>query len=1068
MSRYVPIENRAHGDELRAQNRDRIRENEKKVVDQFLYDNCQDILLGQCQEPLLEHRVDELFVAVKKGLSGHKLKVRHNHLALRLQQAARLHNLDLPNQQRMIVLHSESAPVTPAGFEELANSRKWVEGFWADVEDPGSLHGADQKKIDAGRLLFSLIVFGGVHSKKKLERLVETIPNGVRRLEKHTWMDIDTGEGLWRWYPDPVSMLLLKRWYKSYGQAHWPSGVNTDVARLVFGFLKVLHVLEPDANRPNVILRKLIGASATRDATRLEGVFHHIQRSNGATVSLPADAWERLLSKKIAPQSEQKPDFKKAQAANDLRPLTGRCDSDAYAGVRTIQSVLKAASRTSKKGGKDTTYQQLSAIAEDESWAPIVRVLASWAAHLRRYGGRQKRLVISSVQSYLATIAKPLVTILSGDEDLNALGEDEWQNVYERLLSSAPSGKRRANRAVVAGWFHEYLAEQFGMPEVEIEGATVNGEVDANILTPAEYVRAQNILQHSDASSRLTRIREIVFILGFRCGLRRSEVQKMLIKDLQGLLDPASTHPELLTRSNKFAGQKSISGTRRLPLWAMLTDVELNQLRDWYRYRLTEPNTKQNDLLFSEPQRGGRLIPQRDLFTPIQEAMRIASGTDTLRFHHLRHSCVTFVGLRLLERRPCELMKAEWAQDDSGNIVIPRWGHDIFAIANRSPEWTPTRKKLWFLSILAGHASPGQTLRSYMHLMDYVIGVRQSERRLPALNLRGQANLLGLSPESVEVFRNRNGLKGPTTARELAVVAQQRWPAGVCHTAGKNLSFFEMPDLSDISVRLEPEPHTALMIYDALLQFNRMVAEGCSRPVALHKVAEKLDLAATTIEAWLDLGERMVHRYVRRGSYRTTHSQNAVKTPQTVAYKEGVGGSTMPELPECPAPPKSKQALGLVEVFFEGVRRWFREDSKAARTALQIVNDAIQRSGTQISFTSDEDKRIYLELVDKAGAMHLARVRVRAPERGIPSREVKAHWSDYFKVPKSRVVIASEVSKGDRFPYGSAQIEIRPEPKLGQGALQHTMHSLRFAVFTLMLSCASEDGIEQACKVDEC
>ncbi|MBZ2170257.1 site-specific integrase [Marinobacter sp. F4216] len=671
MSRYVPVEDRAYGDEVRAENRGRVVERERQAVDRYLEERCQDILTGQCSNTLSEHRIDQLFAAVKEGVSGNKLKIRHNYLVHRLQQAAREHNLDLPNQQRMLVLHGESAPATPAGFEELATSHGWVDGFWDDIENPLSRDGFDTEKLDAGRLLFSCIVFGGVHSRKKLELLVDAIPKGVWHLEELTWMDVETSTGLWRWFPDPVSTLLLQRWYKTYGVGHWPRANNTDAPRLIFHFLKFLNRLPEAETRPKVVFRKLIDASATRDATWLEGVFHHIQHTHGAIVSLPKEAWARLLTRQVAFQAHEIERYEGANPATALRPLTGRCDSDAFAGVGAIQAVLRQATRISEAGERDKTYQHLTAIAEDDSWAPIVRVLARWTAHLRRFGGQQKRLVISSIQRYLTTIANPLVSLLATTDDLNALGEDEWQELYDRLCSGASCRKRRADRAVVAGWFHEFLVEQFGMPEVEIEGATTNGETDANLLTPAEYVRAQSMLEHSDASTRLIKIQKLVLMLGFRCGLRRTEVQKILIKDVQGLMAPVSKRPELFTRGNKFAGQKSSSGTRRLPLWALLTKVELNQLADWYQYRLKEPNTTGSDLLFCAPQRGRELIPQRELFTPIQEAMRMASGTPSLRFHHLRHACVTLTGLRLFERRPGELMQEKWARDDSGNMAMP-------------------------------------------------------------------------------------------------------------------------------------------------------------------------------------------------------------------------------------------------------------------------------------------------------------------------------------------------------------------------------------------------------------
>ncbi len=1056
MSRHVPVEERDHGDEIRSKKRRQDIEKEWRFVDRYLDENAQNILLGECPSQLSEHRIDELFAAVTKDVSGYKSKIRNNYLAELLQRAASEHNLDLPNQQRIVVLHGDSAPATPAGFEELAILRTWVNGFWVDIENPRSRDIAKEKKLDAGRLIFSFIVFGGVHSKKKLRWLVDAIPKGVFSRDGLTWMDIETNMGLWRWYPDPVSMLLLQHWYRTHGANQWPAEMNTDLARLVFNYLRFLELLQRGETKPKHVFRRLFDASATLDATWIEGAIHHIQRSINATVSLPAEAWARLLTKKVPRRISGNVEETKSRPVTDLQPLTGRCDTDVFIGVRAIQAILKKATRRSDLGAGDKTYQELTAIAGDDSWAPVVRVLASWTAHMRRYGGRQKRIVTSSIKKYLSSIAKPLAEILSGADDLNAFGEDEWQEVYDRLLATATSGKQRSSRAIFAGWFHEYLVVQFGMPEVEIEGATVNGEVDANILTPAEYVRSKNILAYSGESPRLIQIRQNVLTLGFRCGFRRTEIQKTLIKDLQGLLDSSCKRPELLTRSNKFAAQKSDSGTRRMPLWTLLTDGELEELREWYRYRLREPGTKPTDLLFCAPQRGSELIPQRELFTPIQEAMRAASGTDTLRFHHLRHSCVTFTAMRLFERHAGELMRDEWATDDDGNIVMPHWGQDIFSIANRSPGWGPTRKKLWFLALLAGHASPGQTLASYAHLMDYVIGVRQAQRRLPALGTPAQANLLGSTPESVAVFRSRQKLKGEPTARELAAVVLRRWPSGVCQTAGKHLIEFNAPDPKALPERLVVEPNTAFLIYGALLEYNRLVAEDYGREMAMHKVGERFALAAGTLEAWLELGRSLINQPVRKGSRVRKYTRNPVKDAKQVSFKDGVGGVVMPELPECPAPPTAKGAHGLVEDIFERVRRWLREEPEAALHALQTVNDAITSSNTQILFTRDEGKLTYREFIEQAGLMHLIKVRIKGPQRVVPDRELKAHWSHRFNVPKSRVVIISQASEGDRFRYGSAQIEIRPEPKLGKGASQNTMKAVKFAIFMLMLSCAGE------------
>lgn len=68
MSKHIPTEGRAHGDEIRGENRRRIVERERKAVDQYLLESCQDILLGQCESSISEQRVDGLFAVINEVL----------------------------------------------------------------------------------------------------------------------------------------------------------------------------------------------------------------------------------------------------------------------------------------------------------------------------------------------------------------------------------------------------------------------------------------------------------------------------------------------------------------------------------------------------------------------------------------------------------------------------------------------------------------------------------------------------------------------------------------------------------------------------------------------------------------------------------------------------------------------------------------------------------------------------------------------------------------------------------------------------------------------------------------
>lgn len=116
-------------------------------------------------------------------------------------------------------------------------------------------------------------------------------------------------------------------------------------------------------------------------------------------------------------------------------------------------------------------------------------------------------------------------------------------------------------------------------------------------------------------------------------------------------------------------------------------------------------------------------MPAEKLIKPVRDAIRIASGTPTMRFHHLRHSCASFSALRLLESFPGQLFPKEWACSDDREVIMPHWGRHWFEVLYAEDHYFPARDRIQFLTIMMGHASPGQTIRTYAHILDYALGV---------------------------------------------------------------------------------------------------------------------------------------------------------------------------------------------------------------------------------------------------------------------------------------------------------------------------------------------------------
>src|SRR5690606_33500150 len=139
----------------------------------------------------------------------------------------------------------------------------------------------------------------------------------------------------------------------------------------------------------------------------------------------------------------------------------------------------------------------------------------------------------------------------------------------------------------------------------------------------------------------------------------------------------------------------------------------------------------------------------------------------------------------------------------------------------------------------------------------------------------------------------------------------------------------------------------------------------------------------------------------------------------------------LPELAQCPAPPTPHAGQELANEFFEKLLCWSQSEPEQFASAMNAVQNAMQRSHQQISFRSDANKNRYHRLVQQVGLCHLVRVVVKpAPDSQYNKGQIKRYWSEELDIRESRVKLSTECATGQRNLWGVAQLEVRPEPKL--------------------------------------
>lgn len=366
-------------------------------------------------------------------------------------------------------------------------------------------------------------------------------------------------------------------------------------------------------------------------------------------------------------------------------------------------------------------------------------------------------LKVSSVYRYYQEVAH-LWLYRTETQELDELDESELEHIYEQILASKTDAKARNYLHGRLRDLHQFASEHYGLPALNsffsTTSTTVNqAQVRVGYVTEDVY---QAMLKRLDNLTGLEQETQqglkIMLMLAYRTGMRRGELLKLRLSDIQ-----ESEEAWVYVVNNRYGNNKTDSARRKIPTYVLLLPEELQQFKDYIgRRRSQNPHTT-NTLVFSDPHavttpHSGTMVSNLIKYLLAQ------CDLGDLTFHHLRHSALTNLMFVMHGNNLLIENLTGYIPEHADKIR-----QELYCVSPYS------RRDIYHsVSGLAGHLTPETTFLHYIHEVSFLIWDKLRAYN-PALSVRNVRYFSGLSTEYLNKHLAQNG---SATLQQLEVKSE--------------------------------------------------------------------------------------------------------------------------------------------------------------------------------------------------------------------------------------------------------------------------------------------------------
>lgn len=590
---------------------------------------------------------------------------------------------------------------------------------------------------DSSRLLADILHSAAMHSGLNRATLLYQLAHAINRRERlwHNgqlvWLALTTDDPQlptnasgdkgqhheWRFIPALPTLGLLYRWYRGHHRCTLPDNLPA----FDLWFRPLLHAplgsLTALARHGSIVAECLPGVAWPQ-------ILVNVANGTLPSVSLPHAHW-------IALHQVELPSL----ASLAQVPLTGASVFDTAAPSPTarrhtkmhspflqqLREAITERSSATTKMTKQACQQALQAIASTALCLPE-QILLGWFCH----GLIRRRNKPSTLRTYLSRGGVQWLSRCHGHDIAQWTGET-WLAHYQALLEEyrnpAIDNTPLDDQPIAASHpsyvaerlmhLHHYAVQHHGidpLPESLLDGVRQRPHVRAGFLSePLFNTLLQTLATHPGINGALRESLVLITLIAGRAGLRLSELIKLRVQDIDD-------HPDLWLRirNTPLDDGKSDSARRNIPLGGLLSANEAARLQQYVEQMHRRHGKIPHALLF--PSEAGVKIPlnPQAITAPVIQLLRACSQQPWV-FHHLRHSALCRLQLALHH----DELDLHDAPDELWRNLLP-WDRDHCRSIIQNVTGNHAARLYWALAQFAGHQGPDTTLKSYLHLCDWV------------------------------------------------------------------------------------------------------------------------------------------------------------------------------------------------------------------------------------------------------------------------------------------------------------------------------------------------------------